>query len=560
MSDFELRILENPPLRIGLNDSEVDPLLVASGVTEGRLAEVLEDYIPKSDIDTTLSIEGDVAESKTVGDILMALFPTDSASGAIASFTDGADNVPVKSLSVGVEPVQSLNGQSAPYPPGGGANKFNKEELTNGIGVGVGVTQTTDGFVLKALASGTYKSMSYYTPFTGHDGATVYARGTVVNSGSNNGYISFRFYNDSAEISSSVRLELNSTRNAHHVTIPTGTTRMLTVAYVTGSATCAVNDTTTYSNVIVSLTDVAYSPYSNICPISGWDNVNVKRTGKNLLNPVIAQYNSQIVCFDAQNTTTYNTYLKEGTYTISYTKVGSVPSMYMRGETATSDTNLGTVTQKTFTITKAEKYKFWVYAGGGVNASDISNIQIEVGSTKTDYEPFTSSSYTIPLPSTVYGGTLNVTTGELVVDRFYFAPDNTVDASVSSQTDTVVVMDMVLLNNHLPNAVAGEIISNRFSTSIASGNAGRMVLGSQHLYVVIAKSEMESYDRAGFRAWVETHPSEFVYKLATPTTLALDPTEVRTLLGYNNIYADSGSVSVVYHADIGKYIDKRIGA
>ena len=40
------------------------------------------------------------------------------------------------------------------------------------------------------------------------------------------------------------------------------------------------------------------------------------------------------------------------------------------------------------------------------------------------------------------------------------------------------------------------------------------------------------------------------YKLATPTTVQLSPTEVKTLLGSNSVWADSGDISVGYKADV----------
>lgn len=39
-------------------------------------------------------------------------------------------------------------------------------------------------------------------------------------------------------------------------------------------------------------------------------------------------------------------------------------------------------------------------------------------------------------------------------------------------------------------------------------------------------------------------------------TVSLTPTEVRTILGYNNIYADSGEVSVVYYRDLDIVINR----
>ena len=41
-------------------------------------------------------------------------YVTDSASGSVAHFTDGADDVPIKSLKVAIEPVQSGSGDPSP--------------------------------------------------------------------------------------------------------------------------------------------------------------------------------------------------------------------------------------------------------------------------------------------------------------------------------------------------------------------------------------------------------------------------------------------------------------
>ena len=46
----------------------------------------------------------------------------DTASGVIASFPDGADNVPMDGVVVTMEPVQDLHGYDNPWPAGGGKN------------------------------------------------------------------------------------------------------------------------------------------------------------------------------------------------------------------------------------------------------------------------------------------------------------------------------------------------------------------------------------------------------------------------------------------------------
>ena len=70
--------------------------------------------------DTTLTVSGAPADAKAtgdaVGDLKSAKAPViiDATSGAIASFEDGADGMPIKSLTVNIEPVQTGSGDPSP--------------------------------------------------------------------------------------------------------------------------------------------------------------------------------------------------------------------------------------------------------------------------------------------------------------------------------------------------------------------------------------------------------------------------------------------------------------
>ena len=65
-----------------------------------------------------------------------SILPVDTASGTIASFGDGADDIPVKNLAVNIEPIQDLHGYENPWPAGGGINIWDEEweqgRITNG--------------------------------------------------------------------------------------------------------------------------------------------------------------------------------------------------------------------------------------------------------------------------------------------------------------------------------------------------------------------------------------------------------------------------------------------
>lgn len=64
--------------------------------------------------DTTLTQSGKAADAKATGDAINTLYVTDSASGAIAHLTDGADGVPMKSVEVNITPLQSGSGTPSP--------------------------------------------------------------------------------------------------------------------------------------------------------------------------------------------------------------------------------------------------------------------------------------------------------------------------------------------------------------------------------------------------------------------------------------------------------------
>ena len=66
----------------------------------------------------------------------------DTASGSVASFPDGADGLPLVSLTAQIEPVQDLHGYSKPWPGGGGKNLFPPYD---GNSYGLTATKNNDG-------------------------------------------------------------------------------------------------------------------------------------------------------------------------------------------------------------------------------------------------------------------------------------------------------------------------------------------------------------------------------------------------------------------------------
>ena len=248
----------------------------------------------------------------------------------------------------------------------------------------------------------------------------------------------------------------------------------------------------------------------NVRAISGWTGAKVTRTGKNLLaNKKVLAGNNIIFGADVigspSSSDTHSITLPAGTYTLSVeTADGSNTYLYAAkvGDTQYFEraTNAKSVT---FTLSETTDCRLWayknVYSTVGVGA--ITQFQLELGSTATDYEPYQGETYDITFPSeagTVYGGSLDVTTGVLTVDRAQIA------------------------------SYAGETLPSTWISDRDVYSAGA----------------------------TPTTGAQVVYELATPQTYQLTPTEIRTLLGQNNTWVDTGDTTVIYRADTKLYIQQ----
>lgn len=259
-------------------------------------------------------------------------------------------------------------------------------------------------------------------------------------------------------------------------------------------------------NPIQDLSHGEPSP-TNICPISGRTEVNTTRTSLSWENKGGYWYyqqanNTRLALSDllevkpnTEYTIHSNGVLRFAVQQYANKSTVSAENPYLSDSGWKSNT-----TSFTFTTMPTAHY-IWICQSSpnySYNITPADGKSLWIGSTDdARYQHITTQ-----LGQTVYGGTLDVVTGELVVTDGYIASYN------------------------------GETLPSTW-------------ISDRDVYV------------SG------TTPSigaEVVYKLATPITVQLTPTEVKTLLGTNNVWADSGDVEVTYKADIQKYIDKQISA
>ena len=156
----------------------------------------------------------------------------------------------------------------------------------------------------------------------------------------------------------------------------------------------------------------------------------------------------------------------------------------------------------------------------------------------------------IALGQTVYGGQLNVLTGELTIDR------QIVDLGSLTWTRTdnsIIDVGYWFHTNVAGKMATGETINSNYRTAPyksvttlveregsavdkvaveAGGEVGYRIIDSSYTDATAFKTAMNGV--------------QMCYFLATPQTVQLTPQEVNSLLGQNNISADTGDIDIVY--------------
>ena len=447
---------------------------------------------------------------------------TGSASGEIATFPDGADGVPVQSLTAEINAVQNLNGYDKPWVGGSGKNKL---ECRNAPKTENGLTFTyNNGWV---TVNGTATANTTYRVATSLD----IPSGNYIMSGCPSGGSATTYYMRMAsagnDIGSGYSLTYDST-NPHNIDIT-----------VVSGTTC--------SNVVfkpmirlATESDATWQPYENICPISGYSSVNVvDSSDDNLLRNTVwtdgYRFNSAggLLATDGYSASDWIAVQGGATINLNY----SMSTYVCICEYSANDFN-------TF-ITRTT-------SGTSVTlASNTTYIRVSIA---TDKKTFVCATYgtvtttTISLGSNIYGGTLDVTNGVLTVDyamvdlgtlpwsyessnKFFYAIIN----FALNRTDLITEKYVSVGNK--TDAQMATVADGGFSPATYASGTKTMV-----------KFKNTSYtDVASFTASVDG--DKLVYPLRESQTVTLTPTQVQTVLGQNNIWADSGSVSVVYRAD-----------
>lgn len=411
-------------------------------------------------------------------------------------------------------PVQNFNGYDRPWAGGMGSNQLDFDNATLNRAT---VSGTADDFTLTVTGNAA-SNINFPLPDS-FAGQTLYLSGTITRTGTS-------VTNVAAQL---VRTEDGAERVSPLASYTDGTAELSDIEVaILASATnirvrvvaAGTNDTLTDPPITVNAQNLrlcaeqgqSWSPYANICPIYGHTGATVYRTGKNILP-------KRTIGETTQNGITFTV---NGDGTIIVNGTATAAAVYaIQNHNQLVSAGLGSLAGQQFTMSgcpvggSTSSYRMAWYnsdqpltwlsdTGSGstgtmmdLDANPNMSLTIRVASgtvcdnllfkpmirpvsdTDATFEPYNGDTYTISFGDTVYGGTLDFTTGVLTATWGYIASYN-------------------------GEALPAEWISDR--DVYAAGTT-------------------------------PTTGAAVAYKLATPQTIQVTPQEITTLLGTNNIWA-----------------------
>lgn len=179
-----------------------------------------------------------------------------------------------------------------------------------------------------------------------------------------------------------------------------------------------------------------------------------------------------------------------------------------------------------------------------------------------DTTPTVSKDYTTTLPQTVYGGSLDMVSGVLTITHGivdlgmltwqYFAGSPFKFRS----SDNIGALPPAGAGS-APDAISSVYPVMAYSASSTAEKSMTIVFSTSDFAGQVWINDSTYTDAASFKAAMSG--VQLVYKLATPQTIQLDPTEILSLYG-DNVFSCMDKVTVIYLADTKKYIDNAINS
>jgi len=456
---------------------------------------------------------------------------------------------------VDLEPIQDLHGYSKPWVGGAGKNLLpltiegiksansgatwigNSTVLAN---VTVTIVTDNDNNVIGIKFNGTANSNILL--FT----QSVYINGNYTISGCPSGGSNGTY-----------RLDVRNASNSSVIIEEYGTAKQFTYeGNVIGLIRIAngtnVNNLIYIPQLEVGDTKTTFAPYTNICPILPHEEIKIGGCGKNLIDTNSAtqgkDINSSGEIVNASDTHYVTDYIPViETKTLHQNRIGNWAAIgnafydknknflsFISGEYLISH-NLN------FTVPENAKYVRCTIT------DPINTMQLEYGTSETSYTAYKqSNSLTLPLPEDIYGGTLNLETGEMRVEKkiadfgnFTWYYDSSRSVMSSNQiTDTAIGSGV--------NANFINTAFERNDVAIASMPNNTSKITNGYFYV---KTNLWTDDSV-FKTTMTGQ--KLVYELADSYkyTIQLTPHQLKLFKDVNNLNSsDYTTLNVTYHSN-----------
>lgn len=481
-----------------------------------------------------------------------------SASGAVATFSDGADNLPLKSLVVNINPVQDLsNGDPSP-------------ENICPISGWDAVKVTRTGKNLCEPTEATYKNENG-SWFNGADIASVKS---ALNSLPVGVYtISFKF-SVLATVSGATSWGI-----LIHNTVS---------GYFDGRQTAQHNsgETLAFAKTL-TITESNQGKFDHVYMYSGGGNhadvywydfqleLGSTATPYEPYNGVFIQIGLNLLALPFVNYTNVSTdltnyfFIKAGTYTFSF-GTGTASSWRFIVRLKDLDGNEISDSQHNPSDTLAYRDTLNGYANGGnttakelvLNIAEdcyirilhcmtaspqtdtFNDCKLEEGSTATEYQPYTG---------TMYGATINPLTGVMTVDRYWWE----LKAKISEWSKSTAYlggfytggMNYVWNGNQIKPSTPFICSHTKTANTLSEYKKGTCFMDNSINIRIMP-------DNATLQDWVDYltaqknagTPVQVCCYLKNPVTIQLTPQQIRSLYGNNTIFADTGNTSLEYWA------------
>ena len=421
------------------------------------------------------------------------------------------------------KPVQEGSGD--PYPAGGGKNllPFPYEDG------GAGTVKTINGatFTINADSSITVNG----TPT-----ASAYIRLAVMDLGSE------------TFVSSETVNATNGTYVLSKMVRYNGNSGVVSINLKVGDT---YENVTYYPQVEIGTVATEWQPYENTRPITGWNALNLNHVSKNLLS--LPYVHGGVGAVRRHNGITF-TVNEDGSITADGTVEGD------RAIYIVNRINLGNQsispgsTNGTYALSEKLRYN-----AGAKNCSiellvgtTWDNVtfypQIELGAVATEFEPPQGELHTVQFSQTVYGGSYGSFTGKLISEWGIY----TVTGNESWRWhETLQRWETGSINvGHTCTGGAKgclDVVCSHSKTAKAANNPGVWVYSSSDSTIALRwKMENNPFSNVDeFKAWLAAQHIQFVYKLAVPIEIELDPQQITAFDGTNVFYGD-GTISVTY--------------